>query len=191
MTESAPTPAPAEARASADPAEAFFKHLQSMSFAARDGDGDARARLARLRRCLDRRSATPEAFREIGPALPPNLSSDALETYLLVATLYALHAARSDEPWYGGYVGKESGFGASCHAARDGSGSMDARFSALLDARREDLPYRLRQAVALCASKEVGVRYDRLLRDLLAWNDPHRLVQRAWAQAYWAPHTNS
>jgi CRISPR system Cascade subunit CasB len=181
--------APPRTEKPADDAARFFDHLVDLSKRAKKGQGDARARLARLRRCLDRRGVQPEAFREIGDALPPGLSEREIDAYLLVAALYALHVAKSDEPWYGGYVGKQSDFGASCRAAGDGSGSMDQRFSALLDARRADLPYRLRQAVALCAAKGAGVRYDVLLRDLLAWNDPGRSVQRRWAQSYWAPRT--
>ena len=188
-----------------DAADKLFGHLKKLSALAAKGEGDARARLARLRRCLDRRGVAPEAFRELGDALPDadalaalareagvperHAATRGLEGALLVGALYALHAAKSDEPWYGGYVKASGTFGASCRAAGDGSGSMDQRFSALLNARRADLPYRLRQAVALCAAKDVGVRYDVLLRDLLAWDDPKRSVQRAWAQAYWAPRT--
>lgn len=199
--EPAPDPAVLPSAETRDPADAYFGRLQSLSRQALSGQGDARARLARLRRCLGRRGVAPEAFRELGDALPnqsalaalaqeAGVSPDrALDDALLVGALYAVHAAKSDEPWYGGYVTAASTFGTSCRAAKDGSGSMDQRVSALLDARRSDLPYRLRQAVALCAAKGAGVRYDGLLRDLLRWDAPGRPVQRAWAQAYWAPFT--
>lgn len=185
------TPAPTETVPQAPPETVFFGRLMRLSQSAAAGKGDARARLARLRRALGRRGVAPEAYREIGSALPHDLAPDQHQTYLLVAALFALHAAKSDEPWYGGYVGTDSDFGASCRATGDGSGSMDQRFSALLEARPADLPYRLRQAVSLCAAKGAGVRYDLLLRDLIAWNDPLRSVQRRWAQSYWAPRTKS
>ena len=194
-----------EPEAAGDAAAAFFGRLMGLSKRATKGEGDARARLARLRRCLDRRGVSAEAFREIGDLLPsaealaemarsagvpePYAADRALQAALLVGALYAVHAAKADEPWYGSYVKAGGTFGASCRAAGDGSGSMEQRFSALLDARREDLPYRLRQAVALCAAKGAGVRYDVLLRDLLRWDAPGRPVQRAWAQAFWAPRT--
>lgn len=172
--------------------ERFAKRLYRLSKRA-PSDGEARARLARLRRAIGRRGTDPLAFRDIGGDLPRGLSDKERDTYLLVATLYALHAAKSDQPWYGGYVGTESSFGTSCGRLKGGSGSMDLRFAALLDARREDLPYRLRQAVALLAASknDVGIRYEILLRDLLAWDNPGRKVQREWAADYWTPNARS
>ena len=168
--------------------ERFANHLYGLSQQA-PTDGTTRARLARLRGSLGRREVDLLAFRDIGEALPSGISEHARETYLLVAALYALHASKSDKPWYGGFTSKTNTFGASCGRLRGGAGSMDLRFAALLDARREDLPHRLRQAVSLLAASKngVGVRYELLLRDLLAWNTPGRPVQRAWAAAYWTP----
>ncbi|MEM8558827.1 MAG: type I-E CRISPR-associated protein Cse2/CasB [Bacteroidota bacterium] len=165
---------------------AFADRLYGLSKRAKK-DGSARATLARLRRTISRRGVDPMAYREVGAMLPRDLSERERETYLLVAALYAIHAAKSEAPWYGGYVGTEDGFGVSCGKLRGNSGSMDLRFSALLDARREDLPYRLRQAISLLAASgnDIGVRYDRLLDDLLSWDAPRRPVQRRWAADYW------
>lgn len=176
----------------ADPAQRFTSFLHGLSKRA-PSDGTARAHLARLRRTLERRGVDLLAYREVGDHLPAGLSRDKQETYLLVAALYAIHAAKSGTPWSGDFVSKASNFGASCGRLRGGSGSMDLRFAALLDARREDLPYRLRQAVALLAASknDVGVRYDLLLRDLLRWDAPGRPVQRAWAEAYWTPRAHA
>jgi len=166
--------------------EAFADSLYSLSKRA-PTDGSARAALARLRRTLGRRGVDPMAYREVGPMLPRDLGERERETYLLVAALYAFHATKSDTPWFGEYVATGDSLGVSCSRLRGNSGSMDLRFAALLDARREDLPYRLRQTIALLAShtNDVGVRYDRLLEDILAWDRPGRPVQRQWAADYW------
>ena len=170
-------------RDTAPPEDRFVRALHGLSIRATKGEGTARARLARLRRALGRRGVEPIAFREVGEYLG-GVPDDQRDAYLLVAALFALHAAKSESPWR---IATDASFGTSCKQARDGSGSMDLRFAALLDARREDLPYRLRQVIALCAAKKrsVGVRYERLLRDLLDWSHPSRSVQRRWAADYW------
>lgn len=167
--------------------ERFTDALHGLAIRATKGEGTARARLARLRRTVGRRGVDPLAFREVGEYLG-DVADDERETYLLVAALFALHAAKSDAPWR---ISKTASLGASCGRLKGGSGSMDQRFAALLDARREDLPYRLRQAVALLAAQDVGVRYDQLLEDLLKWDDPGREVQRRWAADYWTPRARS
>ena len=167
---------------------AFFDALKGLSIRATKGEGTARARLARLRRALGRRGVEPIAFREVGEYLSGVPEADR-DVYLLVAALFALHAAKSNKPWF---IRGGASFGASCkRARRNGSISMDLRFAALLDARHEDLPYRLRQTVALLAAQGVGVRYDVLLRDLLDWDNPRREVQRRWASDYWTPSARS
>jgi len=183
MTDAAPPP---DSQTETLPVR-FARALQGLSIRATKGDGTARARLARLRRALGRRGVEPIAFREVGEYLG-GAPSGHRETYLLVAALFALHAAKSDRPWF---VREGASLGLSCRQARGGAVSMDLRFAALLDARREDLPYRLRQVVALLAAQGVGVRYDVLLDDLLAWDDPSRSVQRRWAEDYWTPGASS
>ncbi len=177
-------PAP-EASTDDTSAEAHFAStLYGSALRANKGEGSERARLARLRTAVGRRGVDPLAYREVGDALR-DVPVGERDTYLLVASLFALHAGKSDRPWL---IAKDATLGASCRQARrGGSVSMDLRFAALLDARRADLPFRLRQTVALLAAQDVGVRYDRLLRDLLAWDEPGRDVQRRWAADYWAP----
>ena len=174
--------APPDERDTVSPEERFARALQGLSIRASKGEGTARASLARLRRALGRRGVEPIAFREVGNYLG-DVPEKQRDTYLLVAALFALHAAKSDAPWK---IQRGSSFGASCkQARRNGSASMDLRFAALLDSRREDLPYRLRQVVSLLAAKGAGVRYDVLLSDLLDWENPRRVVQRRWAADYW------
>ncbi|MGB3544037.1 type I-E CRISPR-associated protein Cse2/CasB, partial [Rubrivirga sp.] len=109
-----------------------------------------------------------------------------VDAYLLVAALYALQASGSGESR--GARDKTS-FGGSARWLRRemgvGQESLDRRFGALLEARRSDLPHRLRQIVTLMSTRAVGVRYDQLLRDVTAWDDG-RDVQRRWARDYWA-----
>lgn len=185
----AETSPPADLQASAARDGTFASFLYGLAQAAASGEGTARARLARLRRAIRRRGVEPIAYREVGESMPPGLSETEREAYLLVAALFALHAAKSEAPWK---IKTDSSLGASCgQARRNGSVSMDLRFAALLDARSEDLPYRLRQVVALLAAQDVGVRYDVLLRDILRWEAPSREVQRRWAADYWAPSSRS
>jgi len=167
-----------------EPPERFAKVLYGLSLAATAGDGTARARLARLRSAAFRRDVPPLAYRDIGEALG-GVPAGQRDAYLLTATLYALHAGKSDQPWR---VATEATLGASCRLARrTAAASLDGRFAALLDARPGDLPLRLRHVISLLATHGVGVRYERLLRDLLAWSAPGRPVQLAWAADYWAP----
>jgi CRISPR system Cascade subunit CasB len=178
---------PPDSQTQEPPEGQFARALQGLSIRATKGEGTARARLARLRRALGRRGVEPIAFREVGEYLG-GVKAEERDTYLLVAALFALHAAKSDRPWY---VREGSSLGLSCKQARKGAISMDLRFAALLDARHEDLPYRLRQVVALLAAQGVGVRYDVLLRDLLDWDEPRRPVQSRWAADYWTPGASS
>ena len=168
--------------------ERFVKGLYAIDRAAQAGSSGARASLARLRRAVGRGGVEFRALAEVGHLLPSGpLADREVETYLLVAALYALQASGSGE-MRGARAGTT--FGGSARWLRRelgvGQESLDRRFGALLDARREDLPYRLRQVVALASTRAVGVRYDRLLDDLLAWDAAGRRVQRQWARDYWA-----
>jgi len=70
----------------------------------------------------------------------------------------------------------------SSDSARPG---VERRFIALLNCDSEDLPTHLRYAIGLLSAKEVPVDWAQLLRDVIAWNQPTRRVQRAWARAFW------
>ena len=181
-------PPPEAADPEADDRARFVRGLYAIDQAAQKGGTGARASLARLRRALGRDGVDYAALAEVGHLLPRDapLGDDALDTHLLVAALYALQAGGAGEMRG---ARERTTFGGSCRWLRRelsvGQESLDRRFGALLDARREDLPYRLRQIVALVSAQSVGVRYDRLLADLLRWDAPDRTVQRAWAREYW------
>jgi CRISPR system Cascade subunit CasB len=64
------------------------------------------------------------------------------------------------------------------------SASIDRRFQSLIDSEREQLPFRLRQAVRLAAASDQAIDWEQLLNDLLAWEYEGKPVQRRWARDY-------
>jgi CRISPR type I-E-associated protein CasB/Cse2 len=68
---------------------------------------------------------------------------------------------------------------------RGGSDSVERRFTSLLDCHRDDLPERLRGAVTLFRSKEIGLDWQLLLVAWRCWESGSRWVQRRWARDYW------
>jgi CRISPR system Cascade subunit CasB len=62
--------------------------------------------------------------------------------------------------------------------------SVSRRLAIVLDSHRGELPFRLRQAVGLARSHERPIDWQRLLHDLLRWDDPRRSVQKAWARTF-------
>jgi CRISPR system Cascade subunit CasB len=133
-----------------------------------------RQALAELRGCL---RGTPadhlRASRYVAPHLGERASSDDTFFYLL-AGLFAFHP---DDK-------KGVSFGQAFGALRETSGSMDARFLALLNTRTDALPATLRRVHALLKSKGIGLDYLRLLEDLCLWSHPESYVQKQWARDY-------
>lgn len=109
--------------------------------------------------------------------LPPDVPQYQEETYFLVATLFPLTEG-SDE----------GSLGHALYRARDKKHAqgLDRRVEIMLDANREQLPFRLRQAIRFLYSKRVPVNWPRLLKDLLAWGHPKRYMQENWARDYFA-----
>ena len=62
--------------------------------------------------------------------------------------------------------------------------SVEARFIALLDADAEQLPYRLRQMIALLRDSN-PIDWKTLLDELRLWNLEDKRIQRRWAQAFY------
>jgi len=67
------------------------------------------------------------------------------------------------------------------------SGSVEARFLALLDADVEQVPHRLRQMIALMSSHGIAPDWAALRRDLNRWSTPNRTVQQRWARSFYGP----
>ena len=65
--------------------------------------------------------------------------------------------------------------------------SLTKRFTALLDADSDELPWRLRQITAQLSAAGITVDWPALLNDLWHWNHSNRSVQVNWARQFWAP----
>lgn len=151
-----------------------------------------KATLAQLRRAAAEGPYEITTLRLLGNELT-GLSNAALDSYRLVAVLFALHAPKGivldpkTQGWknFGHSVGqlKESQPG-----ERHESGPLDARFEALLESRAEDLSQPLRQLIMRMAAchTPIGINYVRLLYDLLNWKKDEN-IRLEWARAYWTP----
>jgi len=139
-----------------------------------------RGALAALRRGLGKPpGSAPEMFRYVEPWLGEKRSAAQESAYYLVAALFALHPKSTRE----GNMGK--------HMAQTrtpgGEDALERRFTAMLSAHPEDLPFHLRQAVSFLKSKnEVPVNWNQLLWDIQNWGGEDRLVQKRWASAFWS-----
>lgn len=129
---------------------------------------------AALRRSL---AFDPGAYPPAMPYVEPFVQEEgwAREAHYLVAALYAL---KDGEHWEGRTLARAL---REAMEAR-GSDSLERRFQALLDADRDQLAFRLRQAVSLL---EGGLDFARLLEDLLYWFHPERRVQARWAKEFY------
>ncbi len=153
----------------------FVDYLLSLS------EGEKRGALASLRRGLGKPPGqAPEMFRYVLPWLPENASREQEQAYFLVASLLAYHPKNCAEGNMGSHL-------ARCRDPQGNDDALERRFSALLAAHPEDLPYYLRQAVSFLKSKEeIPINWSQLLKDLLGWDHPDRYVQRQWARAFWS-----
>jgi len=148
-------------------------------------DGD-RGALAALRRGIGK---PPGTAAEMYPIIERWLSRDSQawrdDPYYIVAALFASHQSTwpaTPATW------QQTNLGASFArlAQATESESIEKRFVALLNCRRDDLHAHLRHAVGLLKSKDIPVDWAQLLADIRGWNWERRSVQRAWAKAFWA-----
>lgn len=140
---------------------------------------------ARLKRNAGRTLAEArDIHRAFFQSLPYTVSQRQEDDYFLVATLFPLvpHAAQA------GSLGTSL---RQVRRVRNGSNegqinSLDRRFQALLDSDREQVSFRLRQAVRLIAAdrEHVPLNWEQLLLDLLNWEHPNHFVQLRWARDY-------
>ncbi len=150
----------------------FCKRLEKLE------PGD-RARLKRSagRALADARQVMGLFFR----LLPRGVPRSHEGAYFVVATLYPLAG--------GGGTGNLGDSLLQVRSARYAQG-LDRRVEHLLDADREQLAFRLRQAVRFLESQRQGTRgavnWPQLLHDLLHWDHPKRYVQERWARSYYA-----
>ena len=149
---------------------------------------DTRVR-AVLRRSL---AFDPGQFASAYPYVEPFVKDDdnpwRREMLYLVAGLWAMH-------WREGPLGSPISIGKACAVFdserrktmskddRQKLTSAEKRFVTLLDADRDQLPYRLRQMIALL--KEQLVDFDALLTGLLYWNHDQKRTQNHWARDFY------
>lgn len=153
-------------------AERFVERLQALG----------RGELAVFRRSAGERLATARNALGLFYRLLPPEPQFPEETFFLVATLFPLN----------GHKPVDGDFGRTMAVLRQRTNreGLDSRMRILLEAdydRRRgtgELPYRLRQAVKLADSQQVGVDWVQLLLDLNWWGHPDRIVQKRWARSY-------
>ncbi|HPH11910.1 MAG TPA: type I-E CRISPR-associated protein Cse2/CasB [Thermotogota bacterium] len=118
--------------------------------------------------------------------VPYGLSKTQEEICFMVSTLYGLNP-NSEEENFGTTMGKVY--------LKTQSKSVERRFTILLDSKitfsyvggteTGELRYRMRQNVKLAASKEVGVNWFELTKDLLGWTFESKDVQIRWARSFY------
>ena len=141
---------------------------------------DTRVR-AFLRRSLSfDAGAYPAAYPYVEPFLK-NEPDDGWrrQVHYLVAGLWALHRRE-------GAQGTPESLAKACfryYQAQGKSPSVERRFITLLDADQDQVPYRLRQMIALL--KDYPLDFSALLKELLSWTHEKKWVQNRWAQDFY------
>lgn len=128
------------------------------------------------------------AFPYVEPFIKDEDNSWRREVYYLVAGLWAMH-------WREGRIGAPMAVGEACAVFdKDKRSKMspedqrkltstEKRFINLLDADADQLPYRLRQMVALL--KDHPIDFEHLLKGLQYWDNRQKSTQNAWARDYY------
>ena len=152
----------------------FVEYLETLE------ERDDRGALAALRRGLGEPPGTvPGMYRYVVPFLPEACPPWKEKAYFLVAALFGYHSK----------PGGTGNMGDHFVAAREPNGdntALERRFTALLAAHADDLPFYLRQAVSFLKSKEISINWHQLIRDVQHWGHPEGYVQKAWARAFWS-----
>ncbi|MDI7276195.1 MAG: type I-E CRISPR-associated protein Cse2/CasB [Anaerolineae bacterium] len=150
----------------------FVTYLESLR--------EDRAALACLRRGLGQPPGTvvdmfPYVARWVAPDAPRSLE----EAHYLIAALFASHPAA------GGAGNMGDHFRRVIREDERSADAVERRFTALLAAHPDDLPFYLRQAVSFLRAREVPVNWHQLYSDIRRWGRPERWVQRRWARSFW------
>ncbi len=121
----------------------------------------------------------PPAFPYIEHRLKDDDGEWKRKVYYLVAGLWAMH-------WRDRNSAPGQFFANVCRMLywdNEQSPSVERHFIALIDADSEQLPYRLRQMVALL--KDYEIDFNNLSQDLLSWNHPDKFIQIRWAREFY------
>jgi CRISPR system Cascade subunit CasB len=130
--------------------------------------------LAHLRRGLDR---SPDYALARAGWLFAQIPRWALESALLVAGLFAWAKGNCRDE-------RDTNFGKAFGSGVDATGKRQKRFIDLLDTDGDELPYKLRQAIALMDGTSLD--WIKLIYDIKNWNEPERYVQKEWARGFWS-----
>lgn len=161
----------------------FIEHLKGLDGITKDGkvkrDPNTGV-FAELRRSL---AFAPGEYVRAFPHVErfvTNSSSWERQMYYLFAALYAAHdrtgRIQTETKDIGNVIGE------LYHDHKE-SPSIEKRFLALLDADEEQLPYRIRQMMALI--KEKPINWEDLLSGLVHWRNDDKRVQRYWASSFY------
>jgi CRISPR system Cascade subunit CasB len=111
--------------------------------------------------------------------VPDDATGRALDSAVLAAGLFAWvkgNCPQND----GANFGRAFGAGLSDEDKQQ----REKRFTDLLDTDLTELPYKLRQAVALIEG--TGLDWVTLIKHLIHWDHPDRWVQKDWARGFWS-----
>ena len=120
----------------------------------------------------------PAAYPYVEPFVKKEDNTWRRDMHYLVAGIWAAHL-RAGQAGALIPIGKAS----ADYQTASGSTSTERRFINLLDADRDQLPYRLRQMMALL--KEYPIDFEALLKGLLYWNDDQKRTQNQWARDFY------
>lgn len=147
---------------------------------------DSRVRAVLRRSLAFDPGAFPAAYPYVEPFLKAEDSHWRRQVHYLVGSLWAAHwkIGRTDpaQP-IGEAIARYAMIHHTPEQLRKGAFSTERRFIALLDADAGELPYRLRQMVALL--KDQAIDFDALLANLLRWHAPDKRIQNQWARQFY------
>jgi CRISPR system Cascade subunit CasB len=119
----------------------------------------------------------PAAFPYVEPFLATEDDSWRRTVHYLVAGLWAQH-------WKNGRgEGIPLGKAAAIQMNASQSKSTEQRFVALLDSDEDQLPYRLRQMIALL--KDQNIDFEDVLKGLVFWNSESKRTQMNWVKDFY------
>lgn len=107
-----------------------------------------------------------------------------------IAGMYAMHPKES--------IDEKFDFGALCRkfctpeelgkiATAEGVGPVTRRFQHLLAAEGEEIFPRVVRIALRAKAEDIPINYERLFKDLLAWQYRADRVRTEWAKSFWAP----
>jgi len=157
-----------------------------------DTNNRAERFLGRLRRIKDdrgkmaalRRAASPSTERQAWPVIY-GLGEDI--SSLAACTIGALYAGHPEEDR------QAFSFGTTCRRIATNNGkdfeipdSFERRFRRLLACdSAEDVAGQLKAWIRFASAKGVGVNYERLFWDILAWGNHADRIKLDWARGFW------